>query len=524
MSFRGPKAEIPLGVDGLTGTESVSRTRPGHLLQANNIDFSAGTMRKEGGAEKYNSSAISGAPDVLGGWDWHPSASVQRMVVLCSDGKLYKDSGDGSFPVTLKSGLTVANVVPVFIDGGQEALANNRKLFICTGSNQVQVLDADGVTTADISTPSLDWAAGNYPTFGCIHKDRLWLFSGHIAYYSTLGDFEDFTGAGSGTVSCSPGLGDSIASALSYKGLVVVFKKPKGIVVIDASSVDTADWGADIHSPHIGTPSPFGPQAIDNDIVFLDSTGRVHALSAVTEHGNLGARSLGDEHEIDEFVRANINLGQLSSARGIYYAAKNQVQWAVAQAGSTVNDARFVLDLNLLGAPRFRFSIRETIYGFWLRDDDDGVARPVSGDGDGFVWLMDSDTRSVGGAYAGTFQTPHLDLSHLDPALGDRIKHGKFLELVAKPTGNWDLSVSIYWDDELKYTTTFNMGLGLAALGTFTLDTDTLGSNRLVSRRKKIYGSGKRLSLLFTNSGDEEDFSVDRATVSFTVGAEGVKS
>ena len=147
MSFQGLVAQLPIGIDGLTGSKNQGQIKPTQLLVADDITYESGTIRKEGGASKYNSSAISGTPSIIGGYDWFPSGSNQRMIIIGGNEKIYKDTGNGSFSVTLKSGLTALTNPPVFVEGGKEAAANDRKLFIFTGSNQVQVLEGDGSTT-----------------------------------------------------------------------------------------------------------------------------------------------------------------------------------------------------------------------------------------------------------------------------------------------------------------------------------------------------------------------------------------
>ena len=64
MAYTGQRVEIPLGDDGLTGTKNFSEVKPTELLSAVNITYEDGTLEKEGGADKYNSTPISGNPTI----------------------------------------------------------------------------------------------------------------------------------------------------------------------------------------------------------------------------------------------------------------------------------------------------------------------------------------------------------------------------------------------------------------------------------------------------------------------------
>ena len=523
MSFAGETAELVIGVDGFTGTKNHAVVTPSQLLTAENITYENGTLQKEGGSAKYNSTTISGSPAVLGGWDWFPSSGTQRLIVFLSDGDLKKDTGGGDFTVDLKTGLTTTNVVPVFIEGGKEAAANNRKLFLFTGLNVVQVLSADGSTTSNIANPPSDWTGSYQPTTGCIHENRLWGAGNdndpHRVYASLPANHEDFTTTAL-NLAIFPGEGEKIVQIISFKGLLVVFKYPKGIYLVDTSNSDTDEWRVSKHSTTIGGVSPLGGVLIDDDILFIDHTASFYLISAITEFGNIGSRNLSDIAQYDVFIRDEINLSELPRTQSIYYVAKRIAMFTAASSGTTY-DRRLNVDFNRIQLPRFSTSTKDTNRSIWLRKDANGVLRPTTGDSSGFVWTLDQDTRSVAGSgFNAIFQTPHLDLSHLDPALGIIEKNGKFLELVVEPKGNWDLSVDVLWDDVVFQTISFSMGVSGSTLGAFVLGTDKLSGSNLINKRKRLEGSGRRLSLIGRNSGDGQDFSIAKFYFLFTRGSD----
>ena len=521
--FKGQVVELPVGARGLTGTKNMAKVSPEQLLAANNLTFEAGTLQKEGGADKYNSTAISGSPSVLGGHDWHPDTATQRDVVLGDDGILYKGDGTGTITTTLKSGLTVtAETIPIFVEGGKEAAANNRKLFVFTGANVVQVLSADGATTSDISTPPADWSGSNQPFFGLIHEDRLWgggnLNDPHRLYYGITTDHEDMTGSGSGTISIFPGEGQRLLNAFSYKGLIIAVKD-SGVYAVDTTSPTIANWKVSRISKVIGPAWIGAITPVENDFIFLDQSGSIRLISSIDEFGNVGTQSLGDIDEINTFLRDNLNFSQTHKWRSIYYSHKREVHFAVTGLGATTNNGRLVVDLNQQ-APKFRFSDRDTAISLWLRIED-SIPRLVMGDDVGFVWKMDRETRSKDGSgYEGRFQSSHDDFSRLEQKLGTVRKNGRFLELVVEPKGNWNLNVDIIWDGSKHETVQFNMGTTGAALGSFILGTNKLAGGQVLNKKRRITGGGRRFSIDASNSADAQDFSVARFFLHFAVGDE----
>ena len=524
MSYTGHVVEIPM-LGGLTGTKNQALVSPDQLIVARNVAYDTGTLRKEGGAVKYNTTAITGAPIILGGWDWLPTAGVQRMVVIASDGKAYKDSGAGTFPVTLASALTVTNIVPVFVEAGKEVAANNRKLYLFTGVNAVQFLDGDGITIGAIPLPPADWAAANQPTFGANHENRLWgggnANDPHRVYYSTTGNHGDFTGAGSGSIAIYPGEGEKLVGAISFKGLLVCWKYPLGVYYVDTTDPTIANWKVRRLSNGTGGVSPLGQVLIDDDIMFLDAAGNFQLLSATTEFGNMSTNNISQKYQINSFLRDNVNMSRLSDIRSYYYGNKREATFLFTTLNGSVNNCRVTCDFNVHGQFRFRYSDRDINTCAFMRVESDNIRHPCVGDNAGFIYKLDQTSRIKDGiGYTGEFQTPHIDFSHIDPVLGTKRKIGQFLEVVTEPTGNWNLSVDIVWDGLTVQTVQFNMGVSGAGLGTFVIGTDVLGADAVINRKRRIVGEGRRLSLRARNSGASEDFSIARFFVHFKVGNE----
>ena len=341
----------------------------------------------------------------------------------------------------------------------------------------------------------------------------------HRLYASLTTDHEDFTGTPY-SIAIYPGEGERLIGAASFKGLIICWKYPSGMYIVDTSNSDNTKWRVVKHSTKIGGVSPLGHTLIDDDILFIDHTGSFHLLSAIDEYGNVGSRNLSDIAEFDVIVREQIDLSELLRTQCVYYVAKREAHFLMSTSGTSW-DRRAVVDFNRVQLPRFRLSDKDTNRSVWLRQDGDGIERMMTGDNSGFVWQLDQANRSKDGSgYNGEFQTPHLDFSHLDPALGTIEKNGKFLEVVMEPVGNWTLSVDLYWDDKLTQTLQFNMGTSGSSLGAFVLGTDKLAGANLLNKRKRITGSGRRMSLVARNSGDGQDFSIAKFYLLFTRGSD----
>jgi len=216
-----------------------------------------------------------------------------------------------------------------------------------------------------------------------------------------------------------------------------------------------------------------------------------------------------------------VSLNRMGAARLVYYSQKRELHCAMAGTGATTNTVRFVIDYNVtdpntqLGYKesteyvRFRFSDRDVCESLWLRKDANTTPRLTSGDASGFVWLMDQTVKSKDGlGYSGYFQTPYMDFSWIDPRLGTVRKIGQYLELVVSPTGNWNISVDVLWDGQFVHTTQFNMGISGSTLGSFTLGTDKLAGDQILNRKRRILGSGRRISLAAYNNQPGQDFAI----------------
>jgi hypothetical protein len=522
MTFAGNILSLPVGTDGMNGAENLALVEPTQLIDARNISYSSGAITREGGAEKFNAVTL-GAVSVIGGRDWWPLTNTQRSIVLTSDGSAYRDTGAGTYGTTLLAGAawTIASVA-VFVEGGKEDSAADKKLFIATGDEQVQVLTGDGVALADLgANMPADWVA-DYPTTLCSHDARLWGAGNsnqpHTVYYSTTTDHEDFSGGAAGIITVYPGEGTKIVALASFKGLLIIWKYPKGIYVIDTTDM-TAPTVACI-TRSVGGAGPRCFCEVDDDILFLDASGSFHLLSAVQEFGDVATSSISKRVYWDTWMRSNITLSQLPKVRAVYYGAKREAHFSLAGVGSTVRNKQVVWDFNAQ-LPRVRYNDIVTCESLWMSQDSNGISRPVAGDNAGFVWLLDQATwKKDTDTYSSRWQSAHFDLAQLGDLQAARRKNGQFLELVITPQGTWDEQIEIYWDGNLYQTIQYNMGGLGTALGVFTLGTHTLSGGAIKNVKHRVIGSGRWLSIAGLISGSGEAINISRFVLHYTMGSE----
>ena len=530
MSYDGNVGRIRFGVRGQSGSRNQSNILHEHMVTTKNIDMSEGIIRKEGGVSNFTSAdahtgtSLGVSIDILGGVDYEVDSSTQRNVVAVSSGDVLLDSGTGKFATLLAAGRNDTNRT-FLTQGGNESQGRAKKLFVCNAINTVMVVSGDATSTGDISGPAADWTGTTQPVKLVPHRGRMWGWLNDRIYYSDADNHELFlTSLGTGgSFSAWPGTGGGIRDAISFKGRLFFFKD-NFIGWIDDSSTTLSEWFVDKLTDSIGIAGTDCVDLIDDDVVFLSPEGGVHLLSAVQKFGDMENSDLAIPDEMNQYMRANINFGQISASTVKYYSARKQIHLAVPTGSSSVPNQRIIIDMNGK-IPRWHVSDRDTMKSMWMFRDSSGVERPMIGDTEGHVLSLDQEgrTHELTGAYEASFQTSHTDFSFLDPGLANKRKNFDFLELKFEQIGAWFVPVEIYIDGTKTQTINFKMSSGVSELGSFVLGTDRLlgilNSPPSV-RRVRIKGSGQFFGIKPISTGDSEEFLLSEARVYFTVSDE----
>lgn len=526
MAYVGQAVNIPLGTQGLLTDIPQTQIPITALTKANNIRFNIAGIDKAPGSTKFNATALDSGAGIIALHDWFPTPALQRLIAVTDTGKVFRDTGDGSFTagVAIDSAFGSPTTDFMFVPAGNETAADNRRLFFFSATRQLSSIDGDATTVVDVTNPAADWTAGNFPTGGFVFKDRLIAFGNandqHRLYISPASDHTEFV-TGVSTIAVFPGESDRIVAGTVYKGKAFIFKSPFGVYFLDDRGSNTvADWSVQRVDAGFGLASPHSVIQVLDDLLLGNATGGITSLQATQAFGDVRSGDVLALARIENFIRDQFSKSGTPRMQSIYYQEKKLAYFSYRTSGSSTQDNILVIDVNL-ATPRFSINTRDPANVLALRRDSDGIERPIRGDDSGFVFTMDdTSTFTVDGdAYVGEFQTPDIDFSELDPTLATRNKLFDFLSLTFTGKSTTPISVEVFIDGKSTETLQFPQFSG-AVLDSFILDTDTLQEVSVDSRRKQIHGCGKRIKFRVFNTATTE-FNIENFQVEFRLGDEG---
>lgn len=519
MAYSGNIAYIPLGEIGLMTDLPAGQIPRGGLIKAYNVSYETGMITKCPGSLRYNTQVLPAGIVAL--HDWWPDPVTQRLIAACSDGKLYRDIGDRVFSgaASIASGLLSLTPKSMFVEGGQELALRSKKLFYFTGTNQLKVLTADGVSIESIDSPATDWTTPNFPKFGFIHRNRLWAFMKQRAYASDTADHENFT-TNFLTMAVFPGEGGDLIGGHVFKGRAFVFKEGGFVYYLDDEDPDSDNWVWRKLASNFGLASPHGIVEFSNDMIAMNESGSPVSYNAVNALGDIESADLLRLMQIENYYRSVSSNAGLEFVHSLYYEAKKQAFFTGRSSYRTTNDQLLHIDLNK-ERPRAAIWTKDQANCLTLRKDVNKVLRPIYGADDGYVYLMDREDRLVGSsAFTGEFKIAHTDMRYKDENLAQKNKLWDFLDVEFKPKGSWNLSVDVYIDGTFSETIDFLMDVRDDGLDDFTLDTDALGREETQTIRKPLHGSGRRISFHCRQAGSNQNFEIASFSVGFRVSAE----
>jgi hypothetical protein len=261
------------------------------------------------------------------------------------------------------------------------------------------------------------------------------------------------------------------------------------------------------------------------DLVAGNSNGSLTSLGASEKFGDFDAGDILQNAKVEEYIRDQLNFTGLPYSQSVYYPEKKVALFTGQSSSTLLRDRMIAIDV-ARDNPRISMITKDQPNCIALRKDSQGISRPMYGDANGFVYLMDQATYNVAGtAFLGEFQTAYTDFGQVDQSLAGKNKIFDFLEVNYVPTGNNNFYVDVYVDGEFRQTLTFTQTLGIG-LDSFVLDQDALAGEPVGNRNRKQLKSctGNKISFRVYNNSSNEAFQVERLIVSFRLSAEQIYS
>lgn len=521
MAYTGTKAKISLGEFGLLTDIAPDKVPAGALIRAKNVCFFNGAVQKAPGTIKWNATATSAG--IVATHYWQPDMATERYIAVTSDGNIYKGR-DRQFGSPINTTISsVLNPNCVFAEGGAETAGRGKKLFLFTnGATNPYVLNGDGTAFATLASPNTDWTStGTFPKFGVVHRNRLWSFAGQISYASDSGNHENFQTANL-TEPVYPGEGGELRGAFVFKGRLFAFKDGGFAYLLNDQDTSENNWYWQKIASNFGLSAPNAIAEVLDDLISGNTSGTVTSYGASQKLGSVEAADIIQGMQFESFLRGNTSKVGVTVQHILYYAEKKLLLITYRSAYYTYNDMLIVVDFGRTDRLRPAFWIKGYPQCLATYKDVNRIERPMYGDKDGFLHLMDQEDRTEGTAsYTGEFQTPHLDFSHVDPGLSSTEKHFDFLAVHYAPESSGDLSCDYYIDGRYIDTITFPMiQYQRPELNTLLLGTDRLAQPNTETAVRQLKGTGRTFSAKFYNSGSNQSFQIPAITVYFRGGGD----
>jgi len=401
------------------------------------------------------------------------------------------------------------------------------------GSTRAPVYDSTA-SIHRISRPHDDWATGgDQPSAGFLLEGRLAVLVGHFLYVSSRGDHEDFLTSPL-SFPVFTGKGDRLVGGIYWRQQGWLFKRPRGIYRVDSSNVDTGQWQVHEHTEAVGLAGPLAVTVVKgsdeneffDDVVFVDPQGSWHRLSKTSayQEGDVNAASIS-ETTYGKFIRDTVDKRRLPFCQLIYNSSLEELQAGVTQLGSATNDLRIKANLKRLKdyGIRFHHSTYPSCEAMALKQDNDGVIRPVAGGSDGFVRQLDQEIYSHDdAAYSSEFWTYDDDFRDLNPKLALLKKNYHFLVVEGVAVGNWTMAIEVYIDGVLQHTvlepSLRGQDADVAVTDIGTTDQVHIDPNKPLRVTLRLRGRGHRIAFRGYLNTAGRYFRISRLLVLFSAG------
>lgn len=534
--YRGIRARVNMGRRGFSGNQFPN---PDFLTKADNIIFENDYFRKLPGTEKIDANAVAGTPAGYGAIAWKPEAGIQNIITAWSNGKVYYEDGlDIDDTESHDFGSSLIGPV-IFAEGGQEAAAQNKKLFAF--SEEKAPFYIDGTTkTSQSLTASLDWSGSNQPSAGTEHDGRVVAWGNanfpHNLYFTKVDDHTTFTGSGTFTATVAPGVGRGIRACVSWFNQRLYVFKDSGIWYVDTTDIASATFLPTVRfSSEIGIAGPRAWAFVAGDLWFLDQNGLLRSLAGVDRANDLRESNLFAQLKMNDWARQNIDRTRLKFATLNYDSAEQILYIDYTSKTSSNNNARVIINLQEPNNPRVSFDKdRGNLFeSSFFYGEKDGVDHLYAAGADGFVRKLDKATRSIDGStgYTARIRTPQEDFRFMEPIIQQPIadRNKRFDRVLLTVVGTNESTVSVQpYIDGVAYGSAFTINIDgntENSIQSPTSDFDLTDSLLIsdaedisrIDHIEEIGGCGRYISFEITQTGNNEDVKIIEAYVYFNI-------
>lgn len=326
--------------------------------------------------------------------------------------------------------------------------------------------------------------------------------------------------SGASTFEVYPGEGGEIRGAFVYKGRLFSYKDGGFVYGLIDDDTNSVNWYWQKISSNFGLSAPNAIDEVLDDMLAGNTAGTITSYAATQKLGSVEAADIVQELQFESHLRSHTSKTGLAEQHMLYYAEKKQLFVTYRSAYYTYNDMLVCFDFGRTNVVRPSYFHKGSPQCLGLYRDENQIDRPMYGDKDGYVMLMDREDRTEAGAtYTGSFQTQHWDFSFADQSLSSQEKHFDFLSVHYIPESTGNLSCDYYIDGRYIATVTFPMIQYVRPeLGVLTLDTDRIRQTNSETTTRQLFGTGKTFSARFYQAGSNQSFQVAAVTVLFRTG------
>jgi hypothetical protein len=410
MPYSGQTYIIPCDAGGWNGNPNIDLVPPTAMTDVKNINLHKGGRGTRGGVDPVNGTVISGAPQIMGVYQFRLKNGNSFIVTATNDGKIQKNYTT----TVLKTGLT-ADKYSLF-----ETFEN--VLYVCNGADVPETWNGAAATTTTLAAIPTDWAGTNQPKqmikHGRGNSERLWAFGCPLnpeRIYASENGAADFTDVKVLQINIETSDGFGIVAGIEYGDRIFFFGK-RNTYLIDDSSTTVTDWGYELAQWTGGAAHERLVCKTPNDVIVVTEDLDVYSLTAVQSYGDYKAASLTRPAHINRWIDANVDKSQINKFHIVYDPELRAVKLFVVRNGQTQVDTCLVFFTDLGakdGWTKHEFASANFASCSALVRVSAGSWKIYAGGYNGFVYQLETTTFNDDGVYYyNGFTAPYVPIEN----------------------------------------------------------------------------------------------------------------